>query len=122
MTFLSLELICFITLAYTTNAVLFQLLIFIIISCCGGAFATIPAFIKDMFGADNVRNGSRLYFNRLGCSRNCGTYFNNSKPQRCNLFNFFRNYYFCLGCRTSSETQNGFKTSHFLISMTTILN
>ena len=49
-TFLSIELICFTTLAFTRNAFLFQLLLFLIISCYGGAFATMPAFIKDIFG------------------------------------------------------------------------
>lgn len=54
MTFLSVEFICFIALAFTTNAFLFQILVFIIISCYGGAFATIPAFIRDIFGSDQV--------------------------------------------------------------------
>lgn len=54
MTFLSIELVCFAVLAFTTNALLFQILVFIIISCYGGAFATIPAFIKDIFGVDQL--------------------------------------------------------------------
>lgn len=54
MTFLSVELICFLTLSFSSNAIVFQGLIFVIISCYGGAFATIPAFIKDVFGAENV--------------------------------------------------------------------
>lgn len=54
MTFLSIELICFLILSFATNVILFQALVFIIISCYGGAFSTIPAFIKDIFGADNL--------------------------------------------------------------------
>lgn len=54
MTFLIIELICFAALAFTTNALLFQVLVFIIISCYGGAFATIPAFIRDIFGTEQV--------------------------------------------------------------------
>lgn len=54
MTFLSLELICFLTLSFSSNAIVFQGLVFVIISCYGGAFATIPAFIKDVFGPENL--------------------------------------------------------------------
>jgi OFA family oxalate/formate antiporter-like MFS transporter len=54
MTFLIIELICFAALAFTTNALLFQILVFVIISCYGGAFATIPAFIRDIFGTEQV--------------------------------------------------------------------
>lgn len=45
---------CFFILTQTQNAVLFQLLVFIIISCYGGAFATMPAFVKDVYGADKM--------------------------------------------------------------------
>lgn len=46
--------ICFLLLTQTTNAFIFQAAVFIIISCYGGAFATIPAFIKDIYGADKM--------------------------------------------------------------------
>ncbi len=46
--------ICFLLLTQTTNAFMFQAAVFIIISCYGGAFATIPAFIKDIYGADKL--------------------------------------------------------------------
>ncbi|PWG78979.1 L-lactate MFS transporter [Pararcticibacter amylolyticus] len=46
--------ICFLLLTQTTNAFMFQAAVFIIISCYGGAFATIPAFIKDIYGADKM--------------------------------------------------------------------
>lgn len=46
--------VCFAILANTTNPLFFQLLIFIIISCYGGAFATMAPFIKDIYGADDL--------------------------------------------------------------------
>ncbi|MGX5687623.1 L-lactate MFS transporter [Arcticibacter tournemirensis] len=46
--------ICFITLTQTTNALIFQIAVFVVISCYGGAFATIPAFIKDIYGSEKL--------------------------------------------------------------------
>ena len=46
--------LCFLLLTQASNALTFQLLVFVIISCYGGAFATMPAFIKDIYGADNL--------------------------------------------------------------------
>ena len=37
-------------LSKTSDAILFQLLVYLIISCYGGGFATVPAFLSDMFG------------------------------------------------------------------------
>ncbi len=54
MSFYIIGTLCFIILSRTTNAVIFQTAVFIIISCYGGAFATIPAFIKDIYGADKL--------------------------------------------------------------------
>lgn len=45
---------CFLLLTQTKNILAFELLVFLIISCYGGAFATMPAFIKDIYGADQV--------------------------------------------------------------------
>lgn len=45
---------CFLVLSQTSSAILFQIIIFIIISCYGGAFATMPAFVKDIYGADKM--------------------------------------------------------------------
>ncbi len=45
---------CFLILSQTQNSFLFQALVFIIISCYGGAFATMPAFVKDVYGADKM--------------------------------------------------------------------
>lgn len=41
---------CFLVLSQTNNSILFQTMVFIIISCYGGAFATMPAFVKDVYG------------------------------------------------------------------------
>lgn len=41
---------CFFILTQTNNAILFQIMVFIIISCYGGAFAAMPAFAKDIYG------------------------------------------------------------------------
>ncbi|OXG09585.1 OFA family oxalate/formate antiporter-like MFS transporter [Flavobacterium araucananum] len=45
---------CFLVLSQTNNPLLFQILIFIIISCYGGAFATMPAFVKDIYGSGKM--------------------------------------------------------------------
>lgn len=45
---------CFLLLSHTTTAFLFELLVFVIISCYGGAFATMPAFLKDVYGPDQM--------------------------------------------------------------------
>ncbi|MBB1285127.1 OFA family MFS transporter [Flavisolibacter sp. BT320] len=45
---------CFLLLTQTTNVLAFEVLVFLIISCYGGAFATMPAFIKDIYGADHL--------------------------------------------------------------------
>lgn len=45
---------CFFTLSLTPAAWLFYVAVLVIISCYGGAFATIPAFIKDIYGADKM--------------------------------------------------------------------
>ncbi|OCB77555.1 MFS transporter [Flavobacterium piscis] len=45
---------CFLVLSQTSSPILFQLMIFIIISCYGGAFATIPAFVKDIYGPNKM--------------------------------------------------------------------
>lgn len=46
--------ICFLLLTQTTSVLFFELLVFVIISCYGGAFATMPAFIKDIYGVERV--------------------------------------------------------------------
>jgi len=48
--FFIVQIIAFLVLPQVTSAWVFQLLVFVIISCYGGGFATVPAFIKDLFG------------------------------------------------------------------------
>lgn len=48
--FFAIQIIAFLLLPDITNAILFQALIFLILSCYGGGFATIPAYIGDVFG------------------------------------------------------------------------
>jgi MFS transporter, OFA family, oxalate/formate antiporter len=40
----------FLLLSKTTDGMLFQFLVYLIISCYGGGFSTIPAFLSDLFG------------------------------------------------------------------------
>lgn len=49
-TFFVLQILAFILLPNIGNEILFQGLIFLILSCYGGGFACMPAFIKDLFG------------------------------------------------------------------------
>jgi OFA family oxalate/formate antiporter-like MFS transporter len=48
--FFIIQAIAFFLLAKTTNSFLFQFLVYLIISCYGGGFSTIPAFLSDLFG------------------------------------------------------------------------
>ena len=52
--FFVIQIFAFYFLSKTTDSVLFQLLVFIIISCYGGGFATIPAFLSDLFGTKEL--------------------------------------------------------------------
>ena len=48
--FFLIQSFAFFGLAKTDNPLIFQLLVYVIISCYGGGFATVPAFLSDMFG------------------------------------------------------------------------
>ena len=52
--FFMIQLVAFSTLPNTTNALLFQLLIFLVVSCYGGGFSNLPAFIGDLFGTKQL--------------------------------------------------------------------
>ncbi|WP_199619573.1 L-lactate MFS transporter [Paenibacillus alkalitolerans] len=52
-TFFALQIAAFFLLP-SVNAVLFQLLIFLILTCYGGGFASIPAYIGDLFGTKQL--------------------------------------------------------------------
>lgn len=52
--FFILQIGIFAVLPFTTNALLFQLLLFVMISCYGGGFSAIPAYIGDIFGTKQL--------------------------------------------------------------------
>lgn len=52
--FFIIQVIAFVLVAETTESHLFQILIFVIISCYGGGFATIPAFLSDLYGTKHL--------------------------------------------------------------------
>lgn len=52
--FFAIQIIAFYLLADVTNAFLFQALIFIIITCYGGGFSCMPAYLSDLFGTKQL--------------------------------------------------------------------
>ncbi len=48
------QIVAFFLLPQVSNAILFQALVFFILTCYGGGFASIPAFIGDVFGTKNL--------------------------------------------------------------------
>jgi MFS transporter, OFA family, oxalate/formate antiporter len=54
LTFFSVQLILFLLLPVITNEFVFQISIYIIISMYGGGFASLPAFIGDLFGTKQL--------------------------------------------------------------------
>ena len=52
--FFVIEIAAFYLLAQTADALLFQLLVFIIISCYGGGFSCMPAYLSDLFGTKEL--------------------------------------------------------------------
>lgn len=52
--FFAVQLVAFLILPQTTNPLLFQILIFIILTFYGGGFACLPAFIGDLFGTKQL--------------------------------------------------------------------
>jgi MFS transporter, OFA family, oxalate/formate antiporter len=54
MIFFIIQIVAFFTLPMTTNAILFQLLILLVVSCYGGGFSNLPAFIGDLFGTKQL--------------------------------------------------------------------
>ncbi|GKV65601.1 MULTISPECIES: L-lactate MFS transporter [Sporosarcina] len=53
-TFFVVQLILFSVLPFTTNAIVFQIILAVIYTCYGGGFASIPAFIGDIFGTKQL--------------------------------------------------------------------
>ncbi|HHU20328.1 MAG TPA: OFA family MFS transporter [Bacilli bacterium] len=52
--FFSVQFILMLTLPNVTNALLLQILIFVVISMYGGSFALLPAFVSDLFGTKEL--------------------------------------------------------------------
>ncbi|MGM9943385.1 MAG: OFA family MFS transporter [Lysinibacillus sp.] len=52
--FFIIQLVAFVTLPFTTNILLFQVLIFLVVSCYGGGFSNLPAFASDLFGTKQL--------------------------------------------------------------------
>ncbi|SER41822.1 L-lactate MFS transporter [Salipaludibacillus aurantiacus] len=52
--FFTVQLAAFLMLPTVTNAILFQVLVLIVISIYGGGFASLPAFIGDLFGTKQL--------------------------------------------------------------------
>lgn len=53
-TFFALQIVAFVLLPNVTNAFFFQLLVYVILTCYGGGFASIPAYIGDLFGTKQL--------------------------------------------------------------------
>ena len=52
--FFFIEIFAFYALANTTDALFFQLLVLIIVSCYGGGFSCMPAYLSDLFGTKQL--------------------------------------------------------------------
>ncbi|GGF13244.1 MFS transporter [Halobacillus andaensis] len=53
-TFFLIQIVSFFALPSVTHALLFQVILFLIISCYGGGFASVPAYIGDLFGTKQL--------------------------------------------------------------------
>lgn len=53
-TFFVIQIIAYLLLPFTSNPILFQILLFAIVSCYGGGFSSIPAYIGDVFGTKQL--------------------------------------------------------------------
>lgn len=52
--FFAVQVAAFLILPMTTNAIVFQILIYMILTIYGGGFASLPAFIGDLFGTKQL--------------------------------------------------------------------
>lgn len=52
--FFSIQLVAFLILPNITNVLMFQILIFLVLTIYGGGFASLPAFIGDLFGTKQL--------------------------------------------------------------------
>src|SRR5699024_10936124 len=53
-TFFVIQVSAYFLLPITTNVFLFQILLFAILSCYGGGFSSVPAYIGDIFGTKQL--------------------------------------------------------------------
>jgi OFA family oxalate/formate antiporter-like MFS transporter len=53
-TFFTLQVISFFCLTFVTDSIFFQLVIYLIMTCYGGGFACIPAYLSDIFGTKYI--------------------------------------------------------------------
>ena len=53
-TFFVIQIAAYLLIPYTSNPIVFQVLLFAIISCYGGGFASLPAYIGDIFGTKQL--------------------------------------------------------------------
>jgi len=53
-TFFVIEIAAYFLVPNITSQILFQILLFLIMTCYGGAFASVPAYISDIFGTKQV--------------------------------------------------------------------
>lgn len=52
--FFTIQLITFAVLPFTTNVIIFQVFIFLVVSCYGGGFSNLPAYASDLFGTKQL--------------------------------------------------------------------
>ena len=52
--FFAIQIVAFLTLPFITNVILFQILILLVVSCYGGGFSNLPAFVGDLFGTKQL--------------------------------------------------------------------
>ncbi|OZM56609.1 MFS transporter [Lottiidibacillus patelloidae] len=53
-TFFAIQIVLFAVLPHTTEAFLFQVMLAVVYTCYGGGFASIPAYIGDLFGTKQL--------------------------------------------------------------------
>lgn len=52
--FFIIQIVAFFLLPFATNVIVFQVLLFAIVTCYGGGFSSIPAYIGDLFGTKQL--------------------------------------------------------------------
>jgi OFA family oxalate/formate antiporter-like MFS transporter len=68
MAFYVIQIFAFLALTKVTNAYAFQALLFLILTCYGGGFSTLPAFLGDMFGTKQLGTIHGYTLTAWGCA------------------------------------------------------